>query len=212
MASNIGTIGGKTNFTQGAQVDQSFEPYGAQRIADARGHYTDLVARGKVFFAANQAGAAVTNLNATATGFILTNPVNSGIWAAILRVQFIQTSTATTTANAGIQLAAGLFSNTAVTHTTPLTVRTALIGGSGTATLLADSSSTLPAAPVAVMNLWQPSVSATATTGIPPVVDINLDGLIILQPGCTLSMSALSTLSGATSMWWEEFAAPTNYA
>lgn len=212
MASPVGTVGSKQNFQSGAQVDQSFDPFSGQRMVDSRGHFTDLVSRGRVFLAANQAGAVVTNLNATATGFILTNPVGSAVWLAILRVQFQQTSTAAAAANAGVQLAAGLFSNTAVTHTTPLTVRSALIGGSATGVGLADSSSTLPAAPVAVMNLWQPSVSATATTGIPPMVDVNVDGLIIVAPGCTVSLSALGTLSGASAMFWEEFPAPSNYA
>jgi hypothetical protein len=69
------------------------------------------------------------------------------------------------------------------------------------------SAATLPAAPVAVRNLWQPSVSATATTGIPPFVKDEIAGAIAISPGCAVSLSALSALSGAASMTWAELPA-----
>lgn len=212
MASSIGTIGAKVNPTQNTAVDQSFNYSGSQRVVDGHGRYTDLVARAKVFLAANQAGAAITALNSTATGFILGNPTGGANWFAILRASLIQTSTAAGTANAGVQLAFTAVSTSAVTHTTPLTVRSAQLGNTATATGTADSSATVPSSPIAVLNLWQPSVSGTATVGIPPVIDCDLGGLLILIPGTTLSFSALSALSGAGSMFWEEFTIPTNYA
>jgi len=189
----------------GAPVPFTASNDGAQRIVHAHARYQEAVYRGNVWLAANQAGAALSNLSATCTGFCLTNPAASGKLLVLLGIGLIQTSTATTTANAGIQLAANVNPvAAAVVHTTPLTVRNALLGGSGTSVGLADSAATLPAAPAAIMNLWQPSVSATATTGIPPLVYIPIDGQIILGQGTVVSLSALSAFSVAAHMIWEE--------
>ena len=177
---------------------------GEQVVSDGHARYQEAVLRGAVFLAANQAGSAVTNLATTATGLILTNPLGSGKNLVVIEIGFIQTSTAAATANAGLQLAANVNpAAAAVVHTTPLTVRNALLGGS-TGAGLVDSAATLPAAPVVILNLWQPSVSATATTGIPPVVKFDIDGKVILAPGTAISLSALSALSGAAHVLWEE--------
>ena len=60
------------------------------------------------------------------------------------------------------------------------------------------------ARPVAIRNLWQPSVSATATTAVPPFLKDEIAGAIAVAPGCAVSLSALSALSGAASMTWAE--------
>lgn len=210
QGTSVGSIGSKV-VNQGNAVDESMSGIsGAQRTNDAHGRYTDLAVRSKIYVAANQAGKAVTNLAASATGAILSNDNSNTNWGALLNVGFIQTSTAATTANAGVSLAAGVASTTNVTHTTPLTTR--LVQDYTTsATLKADDTATLPAAPVSILALWQPSVSASATTSIPPVVNLDLGGLLLIKPGCSLSLSALSTLSGLGSYAWEEFPAPTNY-
>lgn len=177
----------------------------SQRVADAHARYHEMVYRGNVWMAANQAGSAVTNLAASATGFILSNPASSGKLLVLVEIGIVQTSAAAAAANAGVQLAANVNPiAAAVVHTTPLIVRNALLGSSATGVGLADSSSTLPVAPVAIMNLWQPSVSATATTAIPPVIVIPIDGKIIVGQGCAVSLSALSALSVAAHMIWEE--------
>jgi hypothetical protein len=202
-----------TNVTQvgpvrgadGAQINIRSTRDASTAVQDAHARYQEAVLRGGVYLAANQAGAAVTNLNATATGFILSNPAGSPVSLVLLEIGIVQTSTAAASANAGVQLAANVNPvAAAVVHTTPLTVRNAILGTTATGFGLADSSSTLPAAPVAVLNLWQPSVSATATTGIPPVVVIAVDGKIVVSPGCTVSLSALGALSCASHFVWEE--------
>ena len=178
---------------------------GATRVQAGHATHMDAVSRGNVWLAANQAGAALSNLSATATGFILTNPAASGKLLVLLEIGFFQTSTAAATANAGLQLAANVNPvAAAVIHTTPLVLRNALLGSGGTGVGLADSAATLPAAPAAILNLWQPSVSATATTAIPPALVFPVDGKIIVGQGCTVSLSALSALSGAAHMLWEE--------
>ena len=106
-----------------------------------------LAMRGQVFMASLQSVVALTTLNGTATGFILTNPNGSRVNIALLDV-----CVALASAPAGIatvHLAYGARSNTAVTQTTPLTVQSGLLqfaSGFG----LAASSATLPAAPVAI--------------------------------------------------------------
>lgn len=174
-------------------------------VSDAHGRYHEAVSRGKVFVAANQSGSAITNLASVATGFILFNPVNSGVNLSLLEITFIQTSTAAASANAGLQLAANVNPSLgAPSSVTALTVRNALLGNQTAGTGIAYSGCTIGAAPVAIRQIWQPSVSATATTAIPPVVRDLVDGLIVIGPGCCVSLSALNTLSGAASMAWEE--------
>jgi hypothetical protein len=197
----VGPLAGAVGTAQPFTADST----AAQRVTDAHSRYWDSVKNGNVWLAANQAGAALSNLSATCTGFCLTNPAGSGTYLSLIEIGIVQTSTATTTANAGIQLAANVNPVAAVVvHTTPLTVRNALLGTSASPVGLADSASTLPAAPVAIMNLWQPSVSATATTAIPPVVIIPIDGKIMLKEGTAISLSSLSALSVAAHMIWEE--------
>jgi hypothetical protein len=197
----VGPLAGAVGTAQPFTADST----AAQRVTDAHSRYWDSVKNGNVWLAANQAGAALSNLSATCTGFCLTNPAGSGKYLSLIEIGIVQTSTAATTANAGIQLAANVNPVASVViHTTPLTVRNALVGTSASPVGLVDSAATLPAAPVAIMNLWQPSVSATATTAIPPVVIIPIDGKIMLKEGTSVSLSALSALSVAAHMVWEE--------
>jgi hypothetical protein len=178
---------------------------GAVGVSDAHGRYQEAVYRGNVFNACNQAGAAVTNLAAAATGFILSNPAGSGKLLVLLEILFAQTSVAAAAANAAVLLAANINPiAAAVVHTTPLVINNALLGAGQAAVAKVDSAATLPAAPVAVRTLWQPSVSATATTGIPPLVKDEIAGAIIIGQGCAVSLTALSALSGVASMTWEE--------
>lgn len=214
MATATGTVGSK-NVSSGAgtQYDQSFMPSGAQRTSDAHGRYLDSVLRGRVFSAANQAGAALSNLSATCTGFCLNNPTGSGQWVAVLEVGGMQTSTASANANSGVQLAGGALSTTAVTHTTPLTVVSHPFGSTAVAVGKVDSAATLPAAPTAILNLWQASVSATAAVNSPALVWRDLGGLITLMPGTTLSFSNIGTaISVAAYMFWEEITLNAQYS
>lgn len=212
MATATGTVGTKNAGTaNGGQYDQSFMPSGAQRVADGHGRYLDTALRGRAFLACNAGAIAVTALNATATGLILTNPVASGIYIALLEVAS-QQAVAATTAIDTLQVAWGAVSVTAVTHTTPVTVRNIPLGNGGTGSGLVDSSSTLPAAPVAVFNLWSPSVSATATTGIPPVVNKDFGGLLSTAPGTSFSMSATTAIQMASTFVWEEIPVNAQYS
>ncbi len=209
MAAPVGSVGSKQQAASGTAYDESFMPSGAQRVADGHGRYLDTVLRGRAFCVSNAAGVAVTALNATATGMIITNPASSGVYVAFLEWD-AQQAVAATTAICTLQLAFGVPSATAVIHTTPLTIRNLPLGNGGGGAALADSSSTLPAAPVTVLNLWSPSVSATATTGIPPIVSRDLSGLIAIAPSTSLSLSATTAIQCASSVFYEEV--PVNAA
>jgi hypothetical protein len=189
---------GNPNLAQGWQTELL--------VSELLPRYGYLAQTGLLFTAANQAGSAVTNLAATATGFILVNPLGSGKNLVLIDLLFMQTSTAAAAANAGLQLAANVapLALSSYTLTASLTVQSGLIGSQAQSIAKALSSCTLPAAPVAIRNLWQPSVSATATTAIPPFLKDEIAGAIAVAPGCAVSLSALSALSGAASMTWAE--------
>lgn len=189
--------------------DGIFNPFrlgatGELIVQAGQARWRELVRQGLVFQACNQAGAALTNLAAVTTGFVLYNPIGSGKVLSILQARFFQTSVAAAAANAGVQLAAYSNPGAAPTGLTALAITNAQIGAVLGSAAAVYSGATFAAAPVAIRALWQPSVSATATTSIPPVVVDDIDGGIELLPGNALGMSALSALSGVTSMLWAE--------
>jgi hypothetical protein len=178
-------------------------------VGNVHSDFFEAMLRGNLYCAANQAGSAITNLISAATGFILYNPVGSGIIGVLNEIGFIQTSAAAAANNAGLQLGANV--NPALgapSSTTALTVRNCQLGNLRTGALQAFSIATIGAVPVAVRNIWQPSVSATATLGIPGMIRDKVNGQIGILPGCCVSLSTLSALSGAADMVWEEVPFP----
>jgi len=179
--------------------------FGSLVVTDAHGKYWEAVSRGNVYTAATQAGVALTvGISTTATGIILTNPPNSGVYLSIL--EFI---CALTTAPAGIAtigLQAVVTPQIAeTTHTTPLTVRNCLIGSTKSGVGKADSSSTLAATPVAVRAVpGGPVATGSVTTAY--IKDV-VDGALILSPGTAIATFALTTaISALLSITWEEYA------
>lgn len=157
----------------------------------------------EIYQASTQAGVATSlALSTTQTGFTLTNPVGSAKTLVILQVRG-----ALTTAPAGVAsvlLAGGVFSATAVTQTTPLTVRAGNFGVTKAGTGLAASATTLPAAPVVLRGLGGPVAASSISQ--PQIVD-DVDGAIAVNPGCSLNINALTTaISGVWSMTWQEVA------
>jgi hypothetical protein len=155
-----------------------------------------------LFVASTQAGVATsTGLSTTQTGFTLTNPFGSGKTLVILQVRGALTSAPAGVAT--VVLAANVNPNaTAVTQTTPLTVRSANLGNTKGAVGLAASAVTLPAAPVVVRGLGGPV--ATGSVSQPQLVD-DIDGALQVAPGCAVSINSLTTaVSGVWSVVWEE--------
>lgn len=175
---------------------------GAMMVTELNGRYAELVSRGLVFLAANQAATALSLLSATATGLILTNPAGSGKQLVILDV-----CVSLATSPAGIAtLAHAANVNTAaaaVTHTTPLSVRNAQLGNTAVGVGLADGAATLPAAPVVVRGLGGGPVAASSIT--PPFIRDEVAGQLILLPGTAWSLtSATTAISVIASIHWAE--------
>jgi len=171
--------------------------------------YAEMAARGVLFSGANQASQAISHLNATATGLILINPQGSGVNLWIVEIQIIQTSVAAATADAGIVLAANSNPEPLASYsiTSALNANSALVGAASNAKAKLGSQVTLPAAPSIIRAIWQPSVSGTATTGIPSLIKDEVKGAVGVAPGCAVSLSANSALSAIASITWAELPA-----
>ena len=182
-------------------VRQTYE--GSVVTQDAHGRYQEAVLRGNVFVASNQAAQALsTALSTTQTGFTLTNPAGSGVNIVVL-----DATIALASAPAGISdLVWAANVNpvaAAVTQTTALIVRNALLGSSAAGVGLAASAVTLPVAPVVVRSVGGGPVATGSVTA--PFIRDEIGGLLVLAPGTALSLSALTTaISAITSVTWEE--------
>lgn len=155
----------------------------------------------EIYTASTQAGVATsTALSTTQTGFTLTNPIGSNKSLVLLQVRGALTTAPA--AIATVVLTAGLVSGTAVTQTTPLTVRNANFAITKTGVGLAASAVTLPAAPVVLRGLGGPV--ATGSISQPQILE-DIDGAIVINPGCSVSINSLTTaISGVWSMTWKE--------
>jgi hypothetical protein len=175
-------------------------------VQDFLPRYFELAYRGLLFNGANQAGQAISNLVAVATGLILINPLGSNKLITLIDVALAQTSVAAAAANAAIVLAVSNNPQAlgAYTLTTPLAINPAIIGTQPASVVRLCSAATLPAAPTVARVLWQPSVSATATTAIPPYIKDEIAGAIGIAPGCAVSLSAATALSAMASITWAE--------
>lgn len=155
-----------------------------------------------VYVASTQAGQATsTGLSTTQTGFTLTNPAGSGKSLVVLQINVACTSApagaATIVAAANVNPVAA-----AVTQTTPLTVRSAKLGSGGTGVGLAASAVTLPAAPVVVRAIGGPVAASSIS---PPYIRDDVNGALVVEEGCALSVNSLTTaISAVISMTWKE--------
>lgn len=201
---NLGLQQGATGKQVGQVPVASAGELGEVLVTELMPRYAEAAYKGFLFVASLQAATAVTNLATTATGLILSNPAGSGknLWVVDVCVQ---QAVAAAAAIDSVVLAANVNPvATATVHTTPLVVRPALLGSSATASGLVDSAATLPVAPVVVRSLYAPSISATATTSVPPFVMDPIDGKLGIAPGCTLSLSATTAISVFASITWME--------
>lgn len=173
-------------------------------VGHAHGRYQEAVLRGNVFCAGNSASQATSTASGTATGLILTNPVNSGRILSVLDVTVGISAAVAAVFEVGVFV--GAYSVTAVTHTTALAVKNALVGSGNTGVGLADSSATLPAAPTHVRTLlagdW-----LTGANGHSAAMNVKdeLSGALALLPGTTISVqSVVGTQAVIAGITWEE--------
>lgn len=169
-------------------------------ISQAHGKYYEAASRKRLFWAANQAAKTWTvALATTYTGLILSNPRQSSVNVAIIRVGFAES-----VAVAGLTvvgLIGGYDVDTDVVHTSALGVYSSfLLGPHGVANV--DDQATLPTAP-----FWIEAYMGAFTTGqvhdtSPVIVDV--DGAIIVPPGCYCGIGCLTVATGFGSLMWEE--------
>jgi hypothetical protein len=171
---------------------------------EAGGRYSASAYAGQVYFA-HTGNTAITwsvgLTQTTAVGLIVSNPTGTNKNLEILQAEFTPAS-----AVAGsVALVVGAYSGTAVTHTTAITVRSALGAASGVNSVAyADTGSTLPAAPVPARQLY--CVISTATTVVCPPALLDLGGSLIVPPGCSVAILATAAVTGFASIAWKEVA------
>lgn len=170
------------------------------------GRFEEALRTGQLFSAANQAAATYTLFGSTtATGLALSNPAGSGKLLSVVSIGFMKVAAAGA-AIENLVISVGAMGGS-YAHTTPLTVQKNRVGGNEVAVGLVDASFTLTAAGTIIAPFWSPSVSATATTGIPDEALVMIDGLYGILPGFFLQLAGgfTTTPSGLGSISWREY-------
>lgn len=174
-------------------------------VGDAHGRYFEAAARGAIFSVASQAVATTTvGLATTYTGLCVSNPVASTVNLVLLKATMMQSLLQATQPEA-FAIAFGFSPATNVTHTAALTPQPSRIGSGATPSAKADTSATLPVAPVYgafVQNT--PSATTNGTGGL-----IDFEGSVILIPGA-YALWVTPAQASVAGMWfsfqWEEVA------
>jgi hypothetical protein len=158
---------------------------------------------GNMYHACTTGAVTLSTVSATCTGLALSNPYGSRKKLVVAQVRFAPSTAPAGVAVVGLAISPAV-SQTAVTHTAAAVIHNAICTGSNVDTGVgqADSSATLPAAPV-----WlRPISSVVAASSISPGMYVDeTNGAIILPPGTNLSLSYLTTAAvGIASMSWVE--------
>lgn len=187
---------------QGPIIPQ--DQQGSVVVSELNARYYVNVYQGNVFNAATQATGAFTAASGTATGFILSNPAGSGKNLVLLEILF--SVTVPLVAASIVSLYANLNPiAAATTHTTPLTINNALLGGGQASVAKADSSATLPAVPVVVRTITSGGAGAPTITTLAPYIKDEVAGAVVIAPGCAVSIQGTTAVAGgAASVTWAE--------
>lgn len=179
---------------------------GEMIVSDLNPVYYEQAYRKNTFFAAAQAGQTTTvGLNTTYVGLVLSNPLGNAVNLVINKVSIGWTVIAAAVDTIGI--AVGYNATTNVTHTVAVTTAPAstLFGVGPLATAKADTSATLPTAPVYYCFL----ANTPAATTNPPGGVFDLQGSLIIPPGgyvCTVTTAASAAAAFLASFQWSEIA------
>lgn len=194
-----------TGFGVGTQQPMRGGKFGDLIVSELHGRYYEQVYNKNVFYAASQAVATTTvGLAVTYTGLCVSNPINSPVNLVLLKASMMQSVIQSTQPEA-YALAYGYNATTNVTHTTPLAAfpAPAFIGSTVTSNAKADTSATLPTAPV--YGDFLQNTSAATTNG--PAAFVDLEGSVILPPGAYVAFVTPGQASVA-GLWfsikWEE--------
>lgn len=167
-------------------------------VSALHGRYYEQCYRGKIFTAATQALVTTTvGLATTYTGLVISNPITSTVNMELISASMMQSVIQATQIEA-YAIATGYNSTTNVTHTTPVAVRSSLIGTGAAGVGVADVSATLPTAPFYDMFVTNTGTATANSTGV-QVVDIA--GQIILPPG-GYAMFVTPAQASVAGMWF----------
>lgn len=190
-------------FGVGTQQPLRGGKFGDMIVSELHGRYYEQVYNKNVFSVASQAVATTTvGLATTYTGLCLSNPINSPVNLVLLKASLMQSVIQSTQPEA-YALAYGYNATTNVTHTTPATPQCAMIGATATANAKADTSATLPTAPL-YGDFLTNTASATVNN---PGAFIDLEGSVILPPGgyaCFVTPAQASVAGLWFAIKWEE--------
>ena len=175
--------------------------------------FARAVERGRVFSTCQQGTGVVTQAGLSATDAIIAlhNPAGSGITGRLWHCSFI--SKVAAAAAMVVWLAANANPAAAIVTGTAAVVRRLKLGGGESnnqgQALIAVTTATLPAAPVAILQLGLQLTEAVtgSFTLLPFYMPSEFAGAVLVQPGTTLSFQT-STASGAAACHgcfvWEE--------
>ena len=171
-------------------------------VGQAHGRYYEAAQRGKLF-ASYVAAQTLTTVNTTYTGNLVYNPIGSGVNLVLHKIGLIVSVTSATMT--GIALATSL-SSAAPTSVTAADRQGNLLVGGAVGAALAYKAATLAVAGTSIFPLMH-NTAAIATTGV-DILQVDLEGSIIIQPGYTAHLAALGAASAASavtsSIIWEE--------
>lgn len=204
----VGTLSTSASIPAGQQVNTRLGNMGDAIVSELHGRYYESVYRRTMYYAtalAQTTTAFSTGSTTSLVGLTISNPINSPVNLVLNKVG--AGYTVAFAAGASIGLAVGYNSGTNVTHTTPVTVRSAFVGVGGAGYGLVDSSATVPTAPNTTHIFGAGLTGAITTTPYLNPQLIELEGSVILPPGAYASI-VTSTASGASgafySIAWEE--------
>lgn len=199
-------VGSTTGTGQGTGniVPLRSDPQGGLVVSELHGRYYEATRNKTMFSVASQAVATTTvGLATTYTGLVISNPVGSGIYMILNKLSIMQSVIQATQVEA-YALAVGFNATTNVTHTTPATPQSCLIGQGTTAVGKADTSATLPTAPVYDTFITNTGTATADSTGT-QVVD--LEGSKVLIPGA-YALFVTPAQASVAGLWfsfsWEE--------
>ncbi len=165
----------------------------------------DLNRQGRVFCAANVSAASVIAVTTTMTGLTLYNPLGSGKKAVLIDAGFVWTTVPAAVHNVGLAV---LNTNAGAIPTGITNLAIAADGSGNLGVVQASASIVLNTAPVArrwFLNALYQAASAAGTTVAAATQFDRIDGSLILVPGASVSLCAVTTTAvGMGSFTWAE--------
>ncbi len=173
----------------------------------------ELNRQGKIFAGGNVAAATVSAVGTAMTGLILYNPMGSGKDLVLLEAGFAWTTVPAAVHNVGIGIVPAFNSLAPSSTGVSVTSSARAADGSNVTAIgkLFDAATYAAPLPVAArwsFNALRQAADGTLTTVFPGMLSDRIDGSIILAPGASAMLIAVTTPSvGLGSFVWAEYPA-----